>query len=35
MSVRTPWYAKMGVIPCHLDDFQGSMVEAVERIADQ
>ena len=35
MSVKTPWYAKMGVIPCHLDYFQGSMVEAVERAADQ
>ena len=35
MSVKTPWYAKMGVIPCHMDYFQGSMVEAVERVADQ
>ena len=35
MNVKTPWYAKMGDIPCHLDYFQGSMVEAVEAVADK
>ena len=34
-TVKTPWYPKMGAIPCHLDYFQGSMEEAVERIAEQ
>ena len=33
MSVKTPWYAKMGDIPCHLEYFQGTMVEALEKTA--
>ena len=35
MTVKTPWYAKMGAIPCHLEYPEGTMVEAVERIAQQ
>ena len=35
MSVKTPWYGKMGQVPCHLDYFDGTMAEAVERIAQQ
>ncbi len=31
--VRTPWYAKMGAVPCHLEYQQCSMEEAVEKIA--
>ena len=31
--VRTPWYAKMGVVPCHLEYQQCTMEEAVEKIA--
>lgn len=33
--VRTPWYAKMGVVPCHLEYQQCSMEEAVEKIAEK
>lgn len=33
MDVKTPWYKFMGEIPTHIDYFQGSMFEAVERIA--
>ncbi len=33
--VNTPWYAKMGEIPCHLEYQQCTMVEAVEKIAEQ
>ena len=32
--VRTPWYAKMGAVPCHLEYQQCSMEEAVEKILD-
>ena len=31
--VRTPWYAKMGAVPCHLEYQQCLMEEAVEKIA--
>ena len=34
-EVKTPWYAKMGEVPCHLEYPEGTMVEAVERIARQ
>ena len=34
-TVKTPWYAKMGGIPCHLDYPDGTMVEAVERVAER
>ena len=34
-TVKTPWYAKMGAIPCHLNYPDGTMVEAVERIAER
>ena len=34
-TVKTPWYAKMGEIPKHLDYFQGTMIEAVEKAAAQ
>ena len=33
--VKTPWYAKMGVVPCHLEYQQCSMEEAVEKIAEK
>lgn len=33
MEVKTPWYKFMGEVPTHIDYFQGSMFEAVERIA--
>lgn len=35
MSVKTPWYGHMGVVPRHLDYFRGSMEEAVEQAADK
>ncbi|MBQ8087610.1 MAG: AMP-binding protein [Clostridia bacterium] len=35
MTVKTPWYSKMGVIPTHLNYPEGTMVEAVERIAEK
>ena len=34
-TVKTPWYAKMGSIPCHLDYPEGTMVDAVERVAER
>ena len=34
-SVKTPWIAHLGDIPASLDYFEGSMAEAVERIAEQ
>ena len=33
ITARTPWEGSMGGIPMHLDYFDGSMFEAVERIA--
>ena len=33
ITVKTPWEGSMGGIPMHLDYFDGSMFEAVERIA--
>ena len=33
-EVKTPWKDYMGDVPMHLDYFQGSMFDAVERIAD-
>lgn len=35
MTVKAPWKEHLGDIPFHLDYFQGSMFEAVERIADR
>ena len=34
MKSKTPWKDYMGDVPMHLDYFQGSMFEAVERMAD-
>ena len=34
-EVKTPWKDYMGDVPMHLDYFQGSMFEAVARIAEQ
>ena len=31
-TVKTPWAPWMGEVPMHLDYFQGTMAEAVERI---
>ena len=33
ITAKTPWEGSMGGIPMHLDYFDGSMFEAVERIA--
>ena len=33
-EVKTPWKDYMGDVPMHLDYFQGSMFEAVERMAE-
>ena len=33
--VKTPWYGKMGPIPCHLEYQQCTMEEAVEKIAEK
>ena len=33
ITAKTPWQAHMGDVPMHLDYFDGSMFEAVERIA--
>ena len=33
-EVKTPWKDYMGDVPMHLDYFQGSMFDAVERMAD-
>ena len=35
MTVKTPWKDHMGDVPMHLDYFDGSMFEALERIAQQ
>ncbi len=35
VKVRTPWLKSLGDIPSHLDYFQGSMFEAVEKVAGQ
>ena len=32
-TVKTPWYAFMGNVPCHLDYPQGTMIEMVEAVA--
>ena len=34
-TVKTPWYGKMGPIPCHLEYQQCTMEEAVEKIAEK
>ena len=34
IEVKTPWENYMGDVPMHLDYFQGSMFDAVERMAD-
>ena len=34
IEAKTPWKPYMGDVPMHLDYFQGSMFDAVERIAD-
>jgi len=34
-AVKTPWAPWMGEVPMHLDYFQGTMAQAVERIAGQ
>ena len=33
ITAKTPWKAYMGDVPMHLDYFEGSMFEAVEKIA--
>ena len=35
ITARTPWEPWMGSVPMHLDYFQGTMFEAVEKIARQ
>ena len=35
ITAKTPWKDYMGDLPMHLDYFEGSMFEAVERIADK
>ncbi|MBQ6274546.1 MAG: AMP-binding protein [Oscillospiraceae bacterium] len=35
ITAKTPWEPWMGEVPMHLDYFQGSMFEAVEKIAEQ
>lgn len=35
LTVKTPWADYMGEVPLHLDYFEGSMFEGVERIAKQ
>ena len=35
ITVKTPWKSSMGEVPMHLDYFDGSMFEAVEKIAKQ
>ncbi len=35
ITARTPWEPWMGQVPMHLDYFQGSMFDAVQRIAQQ
>lgn len=34
-QVKTPWLDYMGGVPAHLDYFQGTMFEAVEKIAEE
>ena len=34
-AVKTPWAPFMGTVPMHLDYFQGTMAEAVERVAEK
>lgn len=34
-ETRTPWIANLGDVPATLDYFQGSMYEAVEKIAEK
>ena len=34
-QVKTPWIDHLGDVPAHLDYFEGSMYEAVEKIANQ
>ena len=35
ITAKTPWAAHLGDVPMHLDYFQGSMFEAVAKIAEQ
>ena len=35
ITAKTPWEPWMGQVPMHLDYFQGSMFEAVEKISRQ
>jgi len=35
MTAKTPWAQYMGDVPMHLDYFEGSMFEALERIAEK
>ena len=35
ITAKTPWEPWMGEVPMHLDYFQGSMFEAVEKIAER
>ena len=35
ITAKTPWEAWMGQVPMHLDYFQGSMFDAVEKIAQE
>lgn len=35
ITAKTPWEGSMGVIPMHLDYFEGSMFDKVKEIADQ
>ena len=34
-EVKAPWLKSLGDIPAHLDYFQGSMFQAIEKVADQ
>lgn len=34
-AVKTPWIGHMGEVPMHIDYYQGSMVEKVEKIAEK
>ena len=35
ITAKTPWEKNMGDVPMHLDYFQGSLYEAVERVAEK
>ena len=35
ITAKRPWLNSLGDVPATLDYFQGSMVEAVEKIAEQ